>query len=326
MEEVDTMKIFVAGASGAIGRRLVPLLIDNGHAVVGTTRTAAKAAARQAASAEAVLLDGLDRDAVLAAISRAEPDIVVHQMTALAEFTDFRKFDESFALTNRLRTDGTDNLLAGMRAAGVRRMVAQSYAGWPHARIGGPIKQEDDPLDPNPPRGLRATLEAIRYLEQTVLDADDIEGTVLRYGAFYGPGTSLDVGGVQVEAVRRRRFPIVGRGGGITSFIHIDDAATATLTAIEAGKPGLYNIVDDDPAPVAQWLSALARAIGAEPPRTVPAWVGRLFVGEHGVVMMTDVRGASNAKAKRELGWTPAYPSWREGFAHELGAAPVMAG
>jgi nucleoside-diphosphate-sugar epimerase len=320
------MRIFVAGATGAIGQRLVPLLVANGHTVIGTTRTPGKADTLLAAGASPVVLDALDRDAVREALIRAEPEVVVHQATALAGFTDFRKFEEGFAATNRLRTEGTDNLIAGMRELEVRRLVAQSYAGWPHARIGGPVKTEDDPLDEDPPAALRGALEAIQYLERAVLHTDGIEGTVLRYGGFYGPGTSLYEGGVQLEGVRRRRFPIVGRGTGVTSFIHIGDAATATVVAIESAKPGLYNIVDDDPAPVSEWLPALAAAIGAKPPRRVPVWVARLLVGEHGVLMMTDVRGASNAKAKQVLGWQPAYPSWREGFRSGLGrVAPTKA-
>lgn len=320
------MRIFVAGATGVIGRRLVPLLVANGHTVIGTARTAGKADALRAAGASPVVVDALDRDAVREALIQAEPEVVVHQLTALAGFTDFRKFDEGFAATNRLRTEGTDNLIGGMWEVGVRRLVAQSFAGWPHARVGGPVKTEDDPLDPHPPAALRRTLEAIQYLEGAVLHTDGIQGTVLRYGGFYGPGTSLGEGGFQLEVVRRRRFPIVGGGTGVTSFIHIEDAATATLAAIETGKPGLYNIVDDDPAPVAEWLPALAAAIGTEPPRHVPVWVARLFAGEHGVVMMTEVRGASNAKAKRDLGWQPQYSSWREGFRRGLGSvASAMA-
>jgi 2-alkyl-3-oxoalkanoate reductase len=321
------MRIFVAGATGAIGRRLVPLLVANGHTVIGTARTAGKADALRAAGARPEVLDALDRDAVREALIRAEPEVVVHQLTALAGFTDFRKFDEGFAATNRLRTEATDNLIAGMMEVGVRRLVAQSFAGWPHERVGGPVKTEDDPLDQDPPGALRRTLEAIRYLERAVLHTDGVQGTVLRYGGFYGPGTSLGEGGFQLEVVRRRRFPIVGAGTGVTSFIHIDDAATATLAAIERRIPGLYNIVDDDPAPVAEWLPALAVAIGAEPPRRVPVWVARLFAGEHGVVMMTEARGASNAKAKRDLGWQPEYSSWREGFRRGLGtvASPKAA-
>jgi nucleoside-diphosphate-sugar epimerase len=316
------MKIFVAGATGALGRRLVPLLVSNGHTVVGTTRASSKAEALRAAGATPVVLDALDRDAVINALTRAEPDVVVHQLTALAGFSDFRKLDESFAATNRLRTEATDHLLEGIRRLPVRRIVAQSYAGPGfYARTGGPIKTEEDPFDPDPPAALRRTVEAVRYLERAVLEAEGIQGTVLRYGGFYGPGTSAGEGGVQLEGVRRRQFPVVAGGTGVWSFIHIDDAATATLAAIESGRTGVYNIVDDDPAPVAEWLPALAAAIGARPPRRVPAWLARLFVGEHGVVMMTESRGASNAKAKRDLGWRPAYPSWRTGFQVGLGSS-----
>ena len=314
------MRIFVAGATGAIGRRLVPLLVANGHTVIGSTRTAGKADTLRATGATPVVLDALDRDAVREALTRADPEVVVHQMTALAGFTDFRRFDEGFATTNRLRTEGTDHLLAGMTELGIRRLVAQSYAGWPHARTGGPVKTEDDPLDEHPPKGFRRTLEAIRHLERAVLKTEGVDGIALRYGAFYGPGTSLCEGGFQLEGVRRRRFPVVGGGTGVTSFIHTDDAATATVAAIERGEPGLYNVVDDDPAPFSEWLPDLAAAIGAKPPRGVPVWVARLFVGEHGVVMMTEGRGASNAKAKRVLGWQPQFPSWREGFRRGLGS------
>jgi nucleoside-diphosphate-sugar epimerase len=246
------MKIFVAGATGALGRRLVPLLVANGHTVVGTTRTPGKAEALRAAGATPVVLDALDRDAVIDAVGRAEPEVVVHELTALA--------------------------------------------------------------------GLRRPVEAVRYLERVVLEAEGVQRTVLRYGGFYGPGTSLGEGGVYLEAVRRRQFPIVAAGTGVWSFVHIDDAATATLAAIERGRTGVYNIVDDDPAPVAEWLPALAAAIGAKPPRRVPAWLARPLVGAHGVVMMTESRGASNAMAKRELGWRPAYPSWRTGFRVGLGS------
>ena len=289
--------------------------------MVGTTRTPGKADALRAAGATPVILDALDRDAVIDALTRAEPEVVVHQLTALAGFTDFRKFDESFAATNRLRTEGTDHLLEGIRRLPVRRIVAQSYAGPGfYARTGGPVKTEDDPFDPDPPAALRRMVEAVRYLEPAVLKTEGVQGTVLRYGGFYGPGTSLGGGGVYLEAVRRRQFPIVAAGTGVWSFVHIDDAATATLAAIERGRTGVYNIVDDDPAPVAEWLPALAAAIGAKPPRRVPAWLARPLVGEHGVVMMTKSRGASNAMAKRELGWRPAYPSWRTGFRVGLGS------
>ena len=316
------MKIFVAGATGAIGRRLVPLLVSNGHTVVGTTRTPGKAEALRAAGASPVVLDALDREAVVDAVTLAQPDLVVHELTALAGFSDFRKLDESFAATNRLRTEGTDHLLEGIRRLPVRRIVAQSYAGPGfYARTGGLIKTEDDPFDPDPPAALRRPIQAVQYLEHAVLQAEGIQGTVLRYGGFYGPGTSAGEGGSQLEAVRRRLFPVVAGGTGVWSFVHIDDAATATLAAIEGGRTGVYNIVDDDPAPVAEWLPVLAAVIGAKPPRRVPAWLARLLVGEQGVVMMTQSRGAANAKAKRELGWTLRYPSWRTGFRVGLGSS-----
>jgi 2-alkyl-3-oxoalkanoate reductase len=313
------MRIFVAGATGALGRRLVPLLIAGGHQVTAMTRSPAKADGLRAAGAEPVVADALDREAVLLAVTAARPEVVVHQLTDLAGTTNLRKFDAGFAATNRLRTEGTDHLLAAARAAGTRRFVAQSFAGWPFARIGGPVKTEDDPLDPDPPAELRRTLDAIRQLEAAVLGAQGIEGLVLRYGGFYGPGTSAGAGGYMLDELRRRRFPIVGAGTGVWSFIHIDDAATATAAAVERGAPGLYQIVDDDPAPVSDWLPALAAAAGARPPRRVPVGLARLLGGEHSVVLMTEVRGAANAKARRELGWAPTYRSWRQGFRSGLG-------
>jgi nucleoside-diphosphate-sugar epimerase len=231
-----------------------------------------------------------------------------------------RYFDRDFALTNRLRSEGTDHLLAAAQASGARRFVAQSFAGWPYARAGATVKSEEDPLDPDPPAAFRRTLAAIRHLEDAVLGAHGVDGVVLRYGAFYGPGTSLGEGGAHLETVRRRRFPIVGSGAGVWSFVHIDDAAAATAAAVERGAPGVYNVVDDEPAPVAEWLPALAAAHGAKPPLHVPAFVGRLVAGAHTVALMTEIRGASNAKARRELGWQPRYPSWREGFAAPTGA------
>ncbi len=311
------MRVFVAGASGAIGGRLVPMLMGAGHAVVAMTRTADKADAIRASGAEPVLADALDADSVGAAVRAAEPEAVVHQLTALSSMTgNPRKFAEDFALTNRLRTEGTDHLLAAARAAGARRFVAQSYAGWPYAREGGPVKSEDDPLDPDPPAAARDALDAMRYLDRVVLGAEGIEGVVLRYGGFYGPGTGIARGeeSALIEPIRKRRFPVVGGGTGVWSFVHIDDAARATLAALDRGAPGIYNVVDDDPAPVSEWLPALADAIGAKPPRRVPTWIGRLAGGEMAVTLMTQVRGASNAKAKRELGWQPEHPSWREGF------------
>jgi nucleoside-diphosphate-sugar epimerase len=311
------VKIFVAGATGAIGSRLVPILVQAGYQVIGTTRVPTKAGAIREAGAEAAVVDALDPDSIMRTIQIAKPDVVVHQLTAIPARLDMRSFDRDFAMTNRLRTEGTDNLLRAARAAGVRRFIAQSFAGWPYARVGGPVKTEDDPLDPNPPAELRRSLEAIRHLESVVLGSE-LEGLVLRYGGFYGPGTSIGEGGSVLVDVRKRRFPVVGNGAGVWSFVHIDDAAQATLVAIERGQPGLYNIVDDDPAPVSDWLPALAAATAAKSPWRMPTFVGRLAVGEHGVVLMTQIRGASNARAKRELGWKPRWASWREGFRHGL--------
>ena len=306
------MNIFLAGATGAAGRTMIPLLTDRGHTVVGTTRTPSKAALLRDLGAEPVVLDGLDRDAVLRAVDEAQPDAIVHEMTALSGPLDFRRFARTFEQTNRLRVQGTDNLLAAARAAGVERFVAQSYAGLPHARTGGPIKAEDDPFDPDPPAQIRATVAAVRHVEERVLAAG---GVALRYGGFYGPGTGMAPGADQWEAVRKRQFPLVGDGGGIFSFAHVDDVAGATVAAVETWTPGeVYNVVDDEPSPVREWLPVLARTIGAKPPRHVPRWFARLL-GEHLVVMMTEARGASNEKIKRELGWTPKWPTWREGFA-----------
>lgn len=308
------MRVFVAGATGAMGKQLVPRLVAAGHEVHGMTRSESKQAMLSELGAVPVVADALDPDQVAEAVGRARPDVIVHQLTAIGSL-DPRHFDRDFALTNRLRTEGTDHLLSSGQAMGVRRFVAQSYGAWPYVRTGGPVKGEEDPLDPAPAREMRETLAAIRHLEQAVLGARWTEGIVLRYGAFYGPGTSMAPGGKQFELVRRRKFPLVGDGGGVWSFIHIADAAEATVAAIEHGSRGVYNVVDDDPAPVAEWLPALAAELGAKKPRRVPRFIGRLFAGEAGVVMMTDARGASNAKAKRELAWRPAHPSWRQGFA-----------
>jgi 2-alkyl-3-oxoalkanoate reductase len=319
--EGDTMKIFVAGATGALGTHLVPQLVANGHDVVGMTRTESKQDLIRSLGARPAVADALDPDAVARVVAEAEPDVIVHQLTALSESIDMRHFERDFALTNRLRTEGTDHLLAAGRAMGIRRFVAQSYAGWPFAREGGPVKTESDPLDPTPPDGLRTTLDAIRYVEDAVTGAVWTEGLVLRYGGFYGPGTSLSVkpDGEHVALIRKRKFPVVGDGAGVWSFVHIEDAASATVAAVEHGERGIYNVVDDDPAPVAEWLPAAAAAVGAKPPRRLPRWLGRLAAGEAATVMMTEVRGASNDKAKRELGWSPRYASWREGFANGLG-------
>jgi nucleoside-diphosphate-sugar epimerase len=308
------MRVFVAGATGAIGRQLVPRLVAAGHEVHGMTRSGSKRAMLDELGAVPVVADALDPDQVAQAVGEATPEVIVHELTAIGSL-DLRRFDRDFALTNRLRTEGTDHLLSAGQAVGVRRFVAQSYGAWFYVRSGGSVKSEEDPLDPTLAREVRETLAAIRHLEEAVLDARWTEGIVLRYGAFYGPGTSLAPGGEQLEIVRRRKFPLIGDGGGVWSFIHVADAAEATVAAIERGRRGVYNVVDDDPAPVAEWLPALARELGAKRPLRVPRLVGRLFAGEAGVVAMTDARGASNAKAKRELRWRPAHPSWRQGFA-----------
>ncbi len=309
------MRIFVVGATGALGAQLVPRLVANGHEVVGTTRSGSRFDAIRALGATPVALDLLDRDAVARAVEQARPDVIVHQATALSGGVDLRRFDRAFAQTNRLRTEGTDNLLAaGEAVGGVRRFVAQSFAGWPSARSGGPVKDEDDPLDPAPPEAMRSTLDAIRHLEAAVTGAGWAEGIVLRYGGFYGPGTSMSADGEHLAMIRRRRFPLVGDGRGVWSFVHIEDAADATVAAVERGRRGVYNVVDDEPAPVAEWLPVVAATLGAKPPRRMPRVLGRLLAGEPATVMMTEVRGSSNAKAKRELSWQPRHPSWRRGF------------
>lgn len=307
------MRIFLAGATGALGRRLVPQLVAAGHDVTGLTRSRGKAGTLRELGGEPVVADALDRDAMLAAVLAARPDVVVHQLTAIGAL-DARRFDRGFEATNRLRTEGTDILVAAARTAGARRLVAQSFAGWPYAREGGAAKDESAPLDPDPPKDIRETHAAIRHLESAVLGADGLEGIVLRYGGFYGPGTGIAPGAAQFEAVRKRRFPLVGDGRGVWSLVHIDDAAAATLAAIERGEPGIYNVVDDDPAPIREWLPALAAAAGAKPPRRIPRALARLALGPAMIAMMTDIRGASNAKARRELDWRPAHPSWRQGF------------
>ncbi len=307
------MRVFVAGAGGAIGRPLLRQLIERGHEVVATTLTPEKRDRLRVLGAEPVLMDGLEASSVGEAVARAEPEVIVHQMTALAGVSDFKHFDDTFALTNELRTKSTDYLLAAAEAVGIQRFVAQSYTGWPNAREGGPVKSEEDPLDPTPPAAQTKSLAAIRYLERAVLGAR-LHGMVLRYGSFYGPGASEAL----VELILGRKFPVVGGGAGVWSWIHVDDAAAATVAAIERGQAGVYNVVDDEPAPVSEWLPYLADCLGAKPPRRVPAWVARLAVGEAGVTAMTQIRGSSNAKAKRELGWEPRWASWRDGFRHGL--------
>ena len=313
------MNIFVAGGTGAIGKSLVPLLIDSGHQVIVLGRSARKAAPFRALGAQVVLADALNKEELTKAILDTRPEVIIHQLTAIPAALDLRKFDRDFALTNRFRTEGTDVMLAAARRAGTRRFIAQSFCGWPFVREGGPVKTEEDPLDPNPPAAFSETLAALRHLESAVQGAKDLEAIALRYGFLYGPGTGISSQGSTVGLVRKRKIPIVGDGAGIWSFIHVGDAARATVAAISRGRPGIYNIVDDEPAPVATWLPMLADAVGARPPHKVPAWLARFAIGEGGVSMMTRIRGGSNAKAKRELGWQPAYPSWRRGFADGLG-------
>jgi nucleoside-diphosphate-sugar epimerase len=312
------MKVFVAGATGAIGRQLVPRLTGAGHEVWAMARSSESEAEVQRLGASAVRADALVAEQVADAVARAEPEVIVHELTAIPGALDIRHFDRDFALTNRLRTEGTDHLLSAGRAAAVRRFVAQSYAGWPTVRTDRKITNEDDPLDPNPVASMRETHDAIRYLENAVVSADWTEGIVLRYGALYGPGTSLGAEGEQTEMIRRRKYPLVGDGGGVWSFIHVADAAAATVAAVEHGAPGIYNIVDDEPAAVAEWLPAAAAALGARPPQHIPRWVGRLVAGEAATLMMTEIRGAANDKAKRSLGWQPEVATWREGFTREL--------
>jgi nucleoside-diphosphate-sugar epimerase len=321
------MKVFLAGASGALGRQLVPQLVARGHEVTGMTRSADKQDLLRSLGARPVIADALDRDAVARAVAAAEPEVIVHELTSLSgtlSARDMRHPDRApgAVMTNRLRTEGTDNLLAAGEAVGARRFVAQSFGAFRIASTGGPVLTEADPLDPDPPaEAARAVQAGYSYLEQAVTSIEWGEGLALRYGGFYGPGTGISLApdAVMAKPIRKRQFPIVGDGGGVWSHIHIEDAATATAAAIEHGRAGVYNIVDDEPAAVREWLPVLAGALDAKPPRTVPRWLGRLLAGEMATVMMTDAHGASNAKAKRELGWTPRFASWRQGFAQGLG-------
>jgi 2-alkyl-3-oxoalkanoate reductase len=303
------MRVFVAGATGAIGQYLVHSLVTAGHEVTGSTRSPAKASQLKNAGATPAIIDGLDRRTVLETVKAVQPDVIVHQMTALASMRSFRNFDKEFAVTNELRTKGTDYLLEAARQAGTRRLIAQSFTGWNNARTGGLVKTEADPLDPDPFPATRQSMAAIRHVEETVPGAVP-EGLVLRYGSFYGPGASESM----LDVVRKRRMPVVGGGTGVWSFTEVADAAAATAAAVTRGAPGIYNVVDDDPAPVAQWLPYLSECLGVKPPMHAPAWLGKLVAGELVVALMTEARGASNAKAKRELGWAPRYPSWRDGF------------
>lgn len=303
------MRVLVAGATGAIGRQLVPQLLAAGHQVSATTRSPAKIDGLRAAGADPYLLDALDGAAVGEVVARAEPEVIVHEMTAIPERMNFRKLADTFAATNKLRTTGLDHLLAAAQAQGVRRFIAQSYAGWSTTKAGGALKTEEDPLDPQPPASVEPVLSAIKHLEQAVTTAP-LEGLALRYGSLYGPVSS----DLFVPALRARQVPLIGSGAGVWSWLHVTDAAGATVAAVSGGAPGIYNIVDDEPAAVAEWLPVAARGAGAKRPLHVPGWIGRLAAGEAGFLLMTDVQGYSNAKAKRELGWRLVWPTWRDAF------------
>jgi nucleoside-diphosphate-sugar epimerase len=313
------MKVFVAGATGALGKQLVPMLVERGHEVTGMTRTPSKEESIRSMGARPAVADALDPEAVAKVVAEAEPEVVIHELTAIDTGALVRSIDKMFATTNRLRTEGVDHLLAAARAVGAKRFIAQSFAGWPFERTGGPIKSEKDPLQAHPPKTVSETLAGIRHVEE-IAGANGIEGFALRYGGFYGPGTSISVNpdGEQVTMIRKRRLPVIGNGAGIWSLVHIRDAAAATAAAAERGEPGVYNVVDDEPVAVGELLPELAKAVGAKPPRRIPRWLGRLIAGEGNTIMMTEVRGASNAKAKRDLGWELQYPSWRQGFREGL--------
>ena len=300
------MHVYIAGGTGAIGTRLIPQLVGRGHRVTATTRDPAKRAGLERLGAHPLVVDGLDSAAVGEAVATAEPDVVVHQMSALSGKPDPKHFDRYFAMTNTLRTEGLDHLVAAAQATGVPHIVAQSYTGWPNIRSGGWVKDEEDPLDPDPPKEQRQSLAAIRYLEETV---QKVDGTVLRYGGFYG-----DASDGMIPLLRKRQFPIVGGGTGYMSWVHLDDAASATVLALEQGARGVFNIVDDEPAPASEWLPYLAECLGAKPPLRLPVWLARLAAGDVAVSMLTRTRGSSNARAKRVLGWDLRWPSWRQGF------------
>jgi nucleoside-diphosphate-sugar epimerase len=320
------MKVFVAGASGVLGRALLPQLVAQGHEVVGMTRSGSKQDLIRSLGARPVVADALDPDAVAQAVASAQPEVIVHELTALSgklSARDMRHPDRASVaiMTNRLRTEGTDHLLAAGRAVGARRFVAQSFTAFRWARTGGSVLSEADPIDPDPPAALRTPLVGILHLERAVTAIEWGEGLVLRYGGFYGPGTAISLApdAPMAAPIRKRRFPIIGDGGGVWSHVHVQDAAAATAAAVERGQPGIYNVVDDEPAPVREWLPALASVLGAKPPRRIPRWLARLAAGETATLMMTESKGSSNAKAKRELGWQLQYPSWRQGFAQGLG-------
>jgi nucleoside-diphosphate-sugar epimerase len=311
------MRVFVAGATGVIGRRLVPMLREAGHDVTGMTRSAERAAALRSEGATPVICDVYDERELAAAVAAAQPEVVVHELTDLPADLDPRKTDR-FAGNNRIRTEGTRNLMAATVAAGARRMVAQSIA-FAYAMTGEGLKTEDDPLYDDAPAPWAETVAALHELEDAVTGTKGVEGLVLRYGFFYGPGSTYARDGYYAREARRRRLPVVGRGGGVFSFIHVDDAAAATVAAVERGRPGIYNVVDDEPAPMRDWAPVYAEAVGAKRPMRVPRFVARMVAGSYTAQLATELRGASNARAKDELGWQPSYASWRDGFREALG-------
>lgn len=313
------MKIFVAGSTGVVGKILVPQLIEQDHEVFALVRNSQKSKDVEVVGAKAVIANALDKIELTESIKKTEPEVVIHQLTSLSNASgNFKKFDEEFALTNRFRTEVTDTLISAARLVGTRRFIAQSFCGWPFAREGSPIKIEEDSLDSDPPTGFRKTLQAIKHLEKAVKSVTDFEALALRYGIFYGPGTGFSKDGPIAELLRKHKMPIVGNGNGVWSFIHINDAVSATVNAISQGKPGIYNIVDDEPVPVKSWLPYLAEILESKPPSKIPAWIAKLIIGNAGVSMMTQIRGGSNVKAKRELSWKPVYSSWRQGFKEGL--------
>lgn len=313
------MKIFIVGGTGVVGKNLIPLILESGHEVVALTRSAEKAIELEKQGVKIKIADPLDSNQLISVIEEAKPEIIIHQLTALKQAVNFKKLDEEFVMTNRFRTEVTDTILTGARLVGAKRVIVQSFCGWPYAPTGGPIKTEEDPLDINPPASFRKTLASIKYLEDAVRKTNDIQVLALRYGLFYGPGTRIAKSSFIVEQIRQRKMPIVGNGRGIWSFIHIKDVAQATLFAISKGEPGIYNVVDNEPAPVSTWLPFLSEIVGAKSPKNIPAWIAKFAIGEGGVFMMTKIRGGSNEKIKREFGWQPIFPSWRQGFMEEFG-------
>lgn len=318
------MRIFLTGATGAIGRRLIPHLVGAGHTVIAATRSPGKTHELMQQGAEPVIVDVLDKRAILNVVASARTNVVIHELTALAGVTSYRNFDSALEETNRLRTEGLDNLIAAAHASGATRFIAQSYAGWPTGGAGERVKSETAPLDAAPLKSMVKSLDAIRHIEQTVPASAGLIGVVLRYGHLYGPGTGFSETGAMMKLVRRRALPIIGGGHGIWSFLHVDDAASATQVAITRGDAGIYNIVDDDPAEVCEWLPALAKAAGAPAPYSIPKWLGLLVAGNSVVFQMTSIRGLSNDKARHTLLWTPRQMTWREGFNKEFqGSSPA---